>query len=118
MTSKAGIIGGGIVLAAVAASAFVYYDWNAAVHYGSMAINYVNYLGAPKGTITTELATSADGKEAPNVQALAAPTTSSVQNWPSYNKTLTSDRFSNLDEITSETAKNLKVRCFCSECVQ
>ncbi|MGE0054413.1 MAG: pyrroloquinoline quinone-dependent dehydrogenase [Hyphomicrobium sp.] len=111
MTSKAGIIGGGIVLAAVAASAFVYYDWNAAVHYGSMAINYVNYLGAPKGTITTELATSADGKEAPNVQALAAPTTSSVQNWPSYNKTLTSDRFSNLDEITSETAKNLKVRC-------
>ncbi|MDR3462335.1 MAG: PQQ-binding-like beta-propeller repeat protein [Beijerinckiaceae bacterium] len=31
--------------------------------------------------------------------------------WPSYNRTLTSERFSPLDEITPSNAKNLKVLC-------
>ncbi|PPQ32678.1 hypothetical protein CCR94_04475 [Rhodoblastus sphagnicola] len=31
--------------------------------------------------------------------------------WPSYNKTLTSERFSALDEITTANVKNLKVLC-------
>ncbi|MBS0249525.1 MAG: PQQ-binding-like beta-propeller repeat protein [Proteobacteria bacterium] len=118
MTRLAQIIGGTLVLGGIIAAGFAYFYWDSAVHYGSMAINYVRYLDAPKGKITTEVASSAKStastgaSEAPATPASTseAPTASDT-NWPSYNKTLTSDRFSSLADINAKNAHKLKVLC-------
>ena len=73
-----------------------------------MGINYVRYLNAPKGELTVETAQDLDGTIAvPGIRPL--PPDDGL--WPSYNKTLTSDRFSSLNEIDRENVGRLKVLC-------
>jgi alcohol dehydrogenase (cytochrome c) len=81
-----------------------------------MAINYVRYLSAPVGTLSTELAVSAAGK--PTADTVSAPTqapdgisSAAAVDWPSYNKTLTSNRFSELDQINRANVAGMKVLC-------
>ena len=88
-----------------------------------MAINYVRYLSAPAGTMTTELAGSDDGAAAVisgllgggiaggKVQAQTKPSRAKRGVWPSYNKTLTSNRFSQLSLINKDNVSNLRVIC-------
>jgi alcohol dehydrogenase (cytochrome c) len=95
-----------VVGAAVAGS--IYANWNAFVPIAAMGINYLRYLNAPKGELTVETAQSVDGAKT----AAAAPSLPPEDGlWPSYNKTLTSDRFSSLSEINRENAGRLKVLC-------
>jgi alcohol dehydrogenase (cytochrome c) len=69
----------------------LYLYWNQFVPIAALAINYVRYLSAPAGTIETETAPGQNAAAAPAVPA----TTGAVEgDWPSYNKTLTSNRFS------------------------
>ncbi|HMM66984.1 MAG TPA: PQQ-binding-like beta-propeller repeat protein [Dokdonella sp.] len=101
----------------IAAFAVIHFYWDSTVKYGSMAVNYFRYMSAPKGTLTTELspnyhAPAATPSEAADKGAGTPPTTTdSGKDWPSYNRTLTSNRFSPLDEITPRNAGNLKVLC-------
>jgi alcohol dehydrogenase (cytochrome c) len=79
-----------------------------------MAINYVRYMRAPAGTLVTEVAPA--GSTAPPVAANAAASTNAAaagaqSDWPSYNRTLTSDRFAPLSQINSTNANRLKVVC-------
>ena len=121
MTKLAQTIVGTLVLTGLVAGAFAYFYWNATVHYGSMAINYVRYLDAPKGTLTTEVApatatattAAADKTAAPPAVTATASTTTDISgaSWPSYNKTLTSNRFSPLTDISAKNAHKLKVLC-------
>ena len=82
--------------------------------YFAMAINYVRYLSAPAGSMTTELAAPASTTTA--APPAATPGPDEVQgakegDWPSYNKTLTSNRFSPLSLINKDNVGNLKVLC-------
>src|SRR6516165_11521647 len=77
-----------------------------------MAINYVRYWSAPAGTLETEVAQA--GATAQPSAASASPQAASggvEGDWPSYNKTLTSDRFSQLRQINRTNADKLKVLC-------
>lgn len=110
------IIGIGIVLGGV-----VYFNWDKAVPIAAMGINYVRYLTAPAGTLTTEAATpthtpttshsvpgnTAAGHSSPPDQTPGAE----AGNWPSYNKTLTSNRFSSLGQINKNNVAKLAVQC-------
>jgi alcohol dehydrogenase (cytochrome c) len=78
------------------------------VQLGAMAVNVVRYIGAPAGTISTERA--ADYAAPPAAPGPAAPAATSAD-WPSYNNTLTSQRFSPLAQITPANAGRLKVLC-------
>jgi alcohol dehydrogenase (cytochrome c) len=112
-----------IVVAGLIAGGFVYVYWDAAVPIVAMAINYVRYLSAPVGTLTTELAASKDANppaasRAPIANsAPAAPPVpdqtpgATADNWPSYNKTLTSNRFSPLSQINKDNVGGMKVLC-------
>jgi hypothetical protein len=62
----------------------------------------------PKGELTVETAQGLDG-----AKTAAAPRSLPPEDglWPSYNRTLTSDRFSSLNEINRENAGRLKVLC-------
>lgn len=101
----------------VAAFAVVHFYWDATVKYGSMAVNYFRYMSAPKGTLKTELSPDYHAPQAKLAETAnggtgtPAAATDSAADWPSYNRTLTSNRFSPLDEITPRNAGNLKVLC-------
>ena len=49
------IAGGVLVVGAVAATT-IYANWNDAVQIVSMGVNYIRFVGAPAGTISTEVA--------------------------------------------------------------
>jgi alcohol dehydrogenase (cytochrome c) len=65
-------------------------------------------LFAPLGEIATE--TNPNYKGAPT-SVPAAPPSPSAADWPSYNKTLTSERFSDLSQINTKNVARLKVLC-------
>ena len=104
---------GVIVVGGIAVGGLSYIFWDQTVLLGSMAINYVRYWSAPVGTLETEVAQTGAA-----VQPSASTASSSLQaapgaeaDWPSYNKTLTSDRFSQLSQINRTNADKLKVLC-------
>jgi len=113
MKKKLFIIAGALVVTGAAAAGTLYAYWDQAVPAAGMAINYFRSWSAPSGTTTTELA--AAPKEAWTV-ALSAPAAAlrpnaTAGNWPSYNKTLTSERYSQLSQINTKNVGKLKVLC-------
>ena len=86
----------------------IYANWNAFAPIAAMGINYLRYLNAPKGELTVETAPGFDGA---NSAAAARSRPPDDGLWPSYNKTLDSNRFSSLTEINRENADRLKVLC-------
>src|SRR5215510_9022376 len=101
-----------IVVIGIAVAGLSYAYWDRTVQIGSMAINYVRYWSAPAGTLETEVTQA--GAVQPSTLALtsgqAAPG-ETEGDWPSYNKTLTSNRFSQLSKINRTNADKLKVLC-------
>jgi len=78
-----------------------------------MIVNYARTLNAPAGTLTVEAA-QPTGDPAPVDRDQSwsdplAPTQST--DWPSYNRTLTSVRYSPLDQINRQNVAELKVLC-------
>src|SRR5260221_9138145 len=65
-------------------------------------------LLAPGGAVATETNPNYNGAAAP---APAAPPSPAAADWPSYNKTLTSERFSDLSQINTKNVAKLKVLC-------
>ncbi len=65
-------------------------------------------LFAPAGAVATETNPNYKGAAAPPP---AAPPSPAAAEWPSYNKTLTSERFSDLSQINTKNVAKLKVLC-------
>src|SRR6201997_489249 len=104
---------GAIVVVGVAIAGLSYAYWDQTVLIGSMAINYVRYWSAPAGTLETEVAQTGTAAQ-PASTASALPQVApgeAAADWPSYNKTLTSNRFSELSQINRTNAEKLKVLC-------
>ena len=88
-----------VVIGLIVAGLIFFVFWNQFVPIAAMGINYARYMNAPAGTIATEAnpAWKAAQAQAPAPASTApAPTEG---DWPSYNKTLTSNRFSPLAQI-------------------
>jgi alcohol dehydrogenase (cytochrome c) len=106
------LIGAGIVVLAGAAVAGVL----VATHFtqtellGGRVLNTLKSWNAPPGTLTTEI--NPAFKPTAAAVAPAAPSPGAITgDWPSYNKTLTSERFSDLTQINAKNAGTLKVLC-------
>jgi alcohol dehydrogenase (cytochrome c) len=96
---------GGVLAILVAIAAVVgYVKMDALIPVAAMGVNWVRYLSAPAGTLATE---NAPGSSP--VESSSAPDTG--KDWPSYNKTLSSDRFVSLDEINRSSVGRMKVLC-------
>jgi alcohol dehydrogenase (cytochrome c) len=93
------IIGGGLYLAFPVQMSTI----------GGLTRNYFLTLGAPAGTLATEPnpAYTAPAGAAP----AAAPATPAAEDWPSYNRTASSDRYSPLSQINTSNVGRLKVLC-------
>ena len=114
------IVFGAFVALGLAAAGWAYVYRDKAVPMGAMAINYLRYFSAPAGTLTTEVSAATQANPAPPPgagSAKAAPPAAGAtpgatpDNWPSYNKTLTSNRFSELKQINRDNVGGLKVLC-------
>src|SRR6202795_1916553 len=106
------IIAGVLVLIGAAATGTLYAYWDQAVPLAGMAINYARSWSAPSGTTTTELAAAApEAAGAPSPSAAARPVEAAAGDWPSYNKTLTSERYSQLSQINTKNVGKLRVLC-------
>jgi alcohol dehydrogenase (cytochrome c) len=113
MKSKILFVLGALVAMGSIAGGVVYAKWDTAVDLVSMAVNYVKYLNAPAGTTFTELAPGYKGDGSGETAPLTATPlpNATADDWPSYNKTLTSDRFSQLTQINKSNVNKLKVLC-------
>jgi alcohol dehydrogenase (cytochrome c) len=97
---NAGVVGGGVT-SALADEAEV------EVGLGELRSGILS-LFAPAGAVATETNPNYKGAAAP---APAAPPSPAAADWPSYNKTLTSERFSDLSQINTKNVAKLKVLC-------
>lgn len=120
--SRSTAVSGALVAVVLVGAGVVYFNWDNTVPILAMAINYVRYLSAPDGTLTTELANPNPNAGTRSVQTspAAAPAPPPIvdqtpgageDNWPSYNRTLTSNRFSPLPDINRTNVGALKVLC-------
>jgi alcohol dehydrogenase (cytochrome c) len=75
----------------------------------AMTRNYLRSWSAPKGATTTELNPEYKGAAAAAPAPLSAA--AAAADWPSYNRTLTSERYAPLAEINAKTVGGLKVLC-------
>jgi alcohol dehydrogenase (cytochrome c) len=79
-----------------------------------VVLNTVRSANNPPGTMVAELpkAATVDGATAAGDAAPRAnPQPVDAGSWPSYNRTLTSQRYSPLSEINTQTVRGLKVLC-------
>jgi alcohol dehydrogenase (cytochrome c) len=107
------IIVGVLVVASAAAAGATYIYWDQAVPLAGMAINYVRSWTAPSGTTTTELsaASGAGAAIVPSSPSPAPATNATAEDWPSYNRTFTSERYSQLRQINVKNVGDLKILC-------
>lgn len=109
MSRKWKVLGGSAGAIILASAAIVYAEFDALVPYAAMGINWVRYLGAPAGTLATQTAPDAPPL-APRSPQMLSPYDSG-KDWAGYNKTLTSNRYSPLTEISRATVPQMKVLC-------
>src|SRR5580658_8807526 len=105
---------GAIIVIGIVTAGLLYAYWDQAVPVAAMALNYLRYSSAPAGTLETEVAktTTAPQPSAPTASAAPEVASSGTEgDWPSYNRTLTSNRFSPLSQINTTNAGKLKVLC-------
>jgi alcohol dehydrogenase (cytochrome c) len=79
---------------------------NQLIALAGLGVNYFRYLDAPQGALSVETAPDFS----PVAPRKGAVTTTDAD-WKSYNKTLTSQRFSSLDEINRDNVGRLQVLC-------
>jgi alcohol dehydrogenase (cytochrome c) len=100
-----------IVAAGVGAAAALYFAFPNQVQLaGGETRSELLSLNAPPGTLTTESNAAYKGAAATAAAAGAAPAPA-AGDWPSYNKTLTTERFSALSQINTQNVGRLKVLC-------
>lgn len=113
MKHKLFIIAGALVVAGAAVGGDLYYVYPVEVStIAGMTRNSFISWSAPPGTIAPELnpAYKPAAATAPAAPA-TAPSPNAVSDWPSYNRTLTSERYSQLDQINTKNVGKLKVLC-------
>ncbi len=104
----AGIV---VVIVAVIAGVVVYKNLVGTELFAARKMNDLKAFYAPAGTLTTEVNPDAKDAVIPPTAATAPVATTAAADWPSYNQTLTSERFSQLKQIDTTNVGQLKVVC-------
>ena len=101
----------GVIGAAAGGALYYFYPVQVSIFAG-LTRNYI-VSSTPPGTTTTELNAAYKAAEAVAASPAAdAPSASATAgDWPSYNRTVTSDRYSQLSEINTKNVGQLKVLC-------
>jgi alcohol dehydrogenase (cytochrome c) len=101
------VLGLAVVSIALAGLALYLSGWSAITAAGAL-LNTFRSANNPEGTAVVEVRGDAPAALDPSSGATAE---SDVGTWPSYNRTLASQRYSSLNQINTQTAHELKVLC-------
>ena len=108
----AALLGTALVVAAAATGSALYHAYPVQMTgLVAMTRNTLRSWFAPPGTITTELNPAYRGPETLAPTSASAALSNAADEWPSYNKTITSERFSELEAINANNVSKLKVLC-------
>jgi alcohol dehydrogenase (cytochrome c) len=111
MTNRRPVVVAVLIVLVIAAGAS-YLFWDQLLEVGGLTVNVARSSGAPPGTLTIETASGAQGVRPPAPgPSSATPLPAASLDWPSYNRTLTSDRHSPLAQINRDNANQLRVSC-------
>ena len=107
------MIAGTLLIAGIAAAGGLYLAYPVQVTtLAAMGHNYLLSWSAPPGTTLTELNAAYKAEAvSPLPAAETSPPNSNAGDWPSYNRTLASERYSELTQIDTKNAGKLKVLC-------
>ncbi len=109
------LILGALFVAGVIVAGVLYVAFPVAMTtYGGMGLNYLKTLSTPAGTVSTEANPAYKAPEAPTTStppADAAWPDAAAGDWPSYNRTPSSQRYSPLNQINTKNVGQLKVLC-------
>ena len=114
MLKKLLMLVGALVVVGGATGGALYYVYPVRVSvFAGLTRNFFLSWSAPPGTVSTESNPAGQSAAAavPVPAAQALPPEPTGADWPSYNRTLTSDRFSPLRQINTENVGKLKVLC-------
>ncbi len=115
MKMKPSVIVGSLFVAGVVIAGVLYITFPVAMTtYGGMGLNYFKSMNAPAGTVSLE--TNPAYKPPAAAGSASSPTDvawpgAAAGDWPSYNRTPSSQRHSPLDQINTKNVANLKVLC-------
>ncbi|MGO9993847.1 MAG: pyrroloquinoline quinone-dependent dehydrogenase [Steroidobacteraceae bacterium] len=112
MTNKRLIVAIALVVIVVAAGT-LYAFWDQVVPVAGLMINRFRSSDAPPGTLTIEIAPPVHelGPVAPGPSSAAPMPLATSLDWPSYNRTLTSERYSPLGQIGRDNVGRLTILC-------
>lgn len=79
--------------------------------FAALTRNSIRSWGAPPGATTTELNLAYRTEAAAPVLSTVTTSNAIADDWPSYNRTLTSERYSPLAQINAKTVGALKILC-------
>lgn len=103
---------GGLALLGLVAAGALHARWNKAAPTAALAVHYLRTLFSPAGTIQTEAAVASEDSVPASAAMPAQPNDSpETADWPGYNRTLTSNQFSQLSQINRQTVGGLKILC-------
>jgi alcohol dehydrogenase (cytochrome c) len=112
MKKKLFLIAVALVVIGAATGGALYYAYAVQVSLlAAMTRNYILSWSAPRGTATTELNAAYKGTQALALTPAAEAPSDSAGDWPSYNRTLASERYSQLSQINTKNVEKLKVLC-------
>jgi len=115
MKMKPSVIVGSLFVAGVIIAGVLYVTFPVAMTtYGGMGLNYFKSMNSPAGTLNLEMNRAYTAPTAgvpPPPLADAAWPNAAAGDWPSYNRTPSSQRYSPLDQINTKNVGNLKVLC-------
>ncbi len=115
MRMRPSVIVGSLFVAGVVIAGVLYVTFPVAMTtYGGMGLNYFKSLNTPAGTVSTETNPAYKAPVAgvpPPPLADAAWPNATAGDWPSYNRTPSSQRYSPLNQINTKNVANLKVLC-------
>ena len=93
----------------------LYHSRSSVFNFATREINTVRSEHNPAGTLVVEVRSGAvvplDAAQNANESVSGASALADAESWPSYNRTLTSQRFSPLSQINTQTVQGLKVTC-------
>src|SRR5690348_9885288 len=104
---------GALIVIAAAAAGALYWAFPVRVSIlAGLTRNYLLSWSAPRGTASTETNPAFRNASALALSPVAeAVPAASAGDWPSYNRTLTSQRYVELNEINGDNVGKLKVLC-------
>ena len=112
MKKKLFLIALALAVIGAAAAGALYYLFPVRVSLSAaMARNYILSWSAPRGTTTTELNAAYKGAAFLALTPAVEAASDGAGDWPSYNRTLASERYSQLNQINTKNVEKLKVSC-------